>query len=138
MEVLIESKKVRLSPTLLTILATALTLGISFPSSAETNSLGDRQKQIIVTNGAALLQNSKPKNIKPDRIAQNPDNPQLPSPADSVAEIDPNLKLPEFEPSESEPPNPTPNNTPNPNGETEAPATPETEDSPESSNEPRV
>ena len=138
-EVLIESKKVRLSPTLLTILATALTLGISFPSSAETNSLGDRQKQIIVTNGAALLQNIKPENIKPEPIAQNTDNPsQLPSPADSDVEVDPNLQLPEFEPSQSQPPNPTPNNTPNPNGETEAPSTPETEESPQSSNEPRV
>ena len=93
MEVLIESKKVRLSPTLITILVTALTLGLSLPSRAENKSLNIQSDKVIVANGAVLL-----KNIK-YRIAQKPDTPaKEPFQTDSDTDVDPNIKLPKFEP----------------------------------------
>jgi len=92
-EVLIESKKVRLSPTLITILVTALTLGLSLPSRAENKSSNIQSDKVIVANGAVLL-----KNIK-YRIAQKPDTPaKEPFQTDSDTDVDPNIKLPKFEP----------------------------------------
>lgn len=99
MEVLIESKNVRLSPTLITIFATILTLGLSLPTRAESNNFQIQSKQVIVTNGAALL-----KNIKPTQIAQNPDTPSQPN-------TDPTIQLPEFQPPQTQP-GQTPNNSP--------------------------
>ena len=98
-EVLIESKKVRLSSSLITVLLTTLVVGISLPSRAENKDLPEPQSQkIIIANGAALLQN-----IQPIHLAQNSDDPtQEPFQTDSDAEIDPNLKLPRFEPPEPE------------------------------------
>ncbi|MGL5944139.1 MAG: BamA/TamA family outer membrane protein [Waterburya sp.] len=99
MEVLIESKNVRLSPTLITILATILTLGLSLPTRAENYNLQVQSKQVLVKKGAALL-----KNIRPTQIAQNPDTPSQPN-------TDPTLKLPEFQPPQ---PEQTPNGSTNP------------------------
>ncbi|MGL5795246.1 MAG: BamA/TamA family outer membrane protein [Waterburya sp.] len=99
MEVLIESKNVRLSPTLITILATILTLGLSLPTRAEKYNLQVQSKQVLVKKGAALL-----KNIRPTQIAQNPDTPSQPN-------TDPTLKLPEFQPPQ---PEQTPNGSTNP------------------------
>lgn len=99
MEVLIESKNVRLSPTLITIFATILTLGLSLPTRAENHNFKIESKQVIVTNGAALL-----KNIKPTKIAQNPDTPSQPN-------TDPTIQLPEFQPPQTQP-GQTPNNSP--------------------------
>ena len=99
-EVLIESNKVRLSPSLITILITSLTLGLCSPSRAEVNNI--QSNKVIVANGATLLEN-----IKSARIAQSNEPPaREPFESDSDAEVDPNLKLPEFEPSQSESPNP--------------------------------
>ena len=126
MEVLIESKKVRLSPSLITILVTSLTLGLCLPSKAEINNI--ESNKIVVANGAALL-----KNIKPTHIAQSDEPPAQESfETDSDAEVDPNLKLPEFEPPqpESVPESPG-NSSPSPNNEN-------LNESEEQSNEPRV
>jgi outer membrane protein insertion porin family len=98
-EVLIESKNVRLSPTLITIFATILTLGLSLPTRAENHNFKIESRQVIVTNGAALL-----KNIKPTQIAQNPDTPSQPN-------TDPTIQLPEFQPPQTQP-GQTPNNSP--------------------------
>ena len=126
-EVLTESKKVRLSPALITVLATAFALNIALPSRAENNRFSQRSNKIIVTNGAALLQN-----IKLNKIAQNPNSsPKLPSPDDSEADAAPDVTLPEFTPPESEP-------SPGQN-ETQPPDNPDNpENKPQSSNEPRV
>ncbi len=99
MEVLIESKNVRLSPTLITIVATILTLGLSLPTRAENHNLQVQSNKVLVKKGAALL-----KNIRPTQIAQNPDTPSQP-------DTDPTLKLPEFQPPQSES---TPNGSTNP------------------------
>ena len=178
MEVLIEPKKVRLSPTLLTVLAAALTLGISLPSKAESSHFLEREqrlpleptlskeettnisKQVIVTNGSALLQNIKSSAIAKRTgwvIAQNSEpSPSLPSSnSDDEVESDrvlPESELPQTEPQEQlEPATPqgeadtpaTPQgetDTPaTPQGETDTPATPQGEtDTTDSSNEPRV
>ena len=102
MEVLIELKKVRLSPTLITILATTLTLGLSLPLRAENKNLSVRPNKVIVAKGAALL-----RNIRPTQIAQNSDTPQQePFQSDSDTEVAPNIKLPEFQPDRPQsPPN---------------------------------
>ena len=123
-EVLTEPKKVRLSPTLLTFLATVLTLNIALPSRAENNRFSQGRNKIIVTNGAALL-----RNIKPSKIAQNP-NPatELPSPIDSDTEVAPDVTLPESTPPESEAA-PGDNQTKPPENQ---------ENKPQSQNEPRV
>ena len=125
MEVLIESKKVRLSPSLITILLTALTLGLPLPSRAENKNFDNVQsKQIIVANGAALL-----KDIKQTPIAQSDQTQDRePFQTDSDTEIDPNLQLPEFKP-------PQPESIPENSGETERPETNENSDQP---NDPRV
>ncbi len=126
MEVLIEPKKVRLSPALITILATTLTLAISLPSRAEQKRFDNQSKNaVITTNGAALLQN-----IHLTKIAQNQNtDPELPSPADSDTQFDPNIELPEITPPESEPPQ----------GENEVQPSPDSENEPpQSANEPRV
>ena len=96
MEVLIQLKNVRLSPTLITILATSLALGLPLPVRAENS---DKP-----ASGASLLEN-----IKPTQISQNP-NPSVPP----DAQVDPNIKLPEFSSPESEPERSpkTPKNTP--------------------------
>lgn len=123
---LIKSKKVRLSPALITILATTLTLAVSLPSRAEQNRFDNQSKDaVIITNGAALLQN-----IKPTQIAQNQNtDPELPSPSDSNTPVDPNLEPPEITPPESEPPQ----------GQNGVQPPPEdSENAPQSSNEPRV
>jgi outer membrane protein insertion porin family len=124
-EVLIKPKKVRLAPALITILATSLTLAISLPSRAEQNSFDNQSKDaVIITKGAALLQN-----IKPTKIAQNQNtDPELPSPSDSDIQVDPNLKLPEITPPELEPPQ----------GENGVQPPEDSENAPQSSNEPRV
>ena len=141
MEVLIEPKKVRLSPTLVTVLAAALTLATSLPSRAEGN-FSDRQQRCskasmsdctserslleptsnkketanhsdrtVTTNGSSLLQN-----IGSRAIAQNPASPpSLPS-SDSNTEVEPNPNLPESKPTQ-----------PATQGETTTPATPQTE-----------
>lgn len=97
-EVLTESKKVRLSPTLLTVLATVFTLNIALPSRAENNHFSHSSNKVIVTDGAALLQD-----IKPTKIAQNPNSsPELPSPDDTDAEVSPDVELPQFTPPEVE------------------------------------
>ena len=85
----------RLSPALITILATTLTLAVSLPSRAEQNRFDNQSKDaVIITNGAALLQN-----IKPTQIAQNQNtDPELPSPSDSNTPVDPNLEPPEITP----------------------------------------
>ena len=102
-EVLIELKNVRLSPALLTILATTLTLGVSLSARAESKNINIKSEKIITTNGAVLL-----KNIKPTRVSQ------LPSPTDSDPQVNPDIKLPEFQPPQQErSPNPG-ENTPNP------------------------
>ncbi|MGL6338081.1 MAG: BamA/TamA family outer membrane protein [Waterburya sp.] len=115
MEVLIESKNVRLSPTLITILATILTLGLSLPTRADNYNSQVQSKQVLVKKGAALL-----KNIRPTQIAQNPDTPSQPN-------TDPTLKLPEFQP-------PQPEQTPN--GSTNPPSPGQNEE--RQSQEPRV
>ena len=104
MEVLIKSKKVRLSPRLVTILVTVITLGIPLPSRADNQNFDKSfdsiaPNEIIVANGAALLQD-----IKPTRVAQNFENsPNRESfPTDADTEIDPSQKLPEFQPPEPE------------------------------------
>ncbi len=100
MEVLIELKKVRLSPSLITILLTTLTLGLPLPSRAESKNFNNIQSnKVIVANGAALL-----RDIKQTHVAQNSDAPpdQEPFETDSDAEVDPNLKLPEFKPPQSD------------------------------------
>ncbi len=125
-EVLIEPKKVRLSPTLITILATTLTLAMSLPSKAEPKRFEHQAKNVVfTTDGAALLQN-----IKPTKIAQNQNtNPELPLPADSDPQVDPNIQLPEITPPESEPPQ----------GENEVQPSEDSENTPpQSANEPRV
>lgn len=112
MEVIIESKLVRLSPTLLAVLTTALTLSISLPSNA--NSWRDRSEGEAI-EGAALLQN-----IEVQTTAQNPDtSPESPSPNTTPAD-----------PSQT----PSPSESAEPNGS----ETPAEEESPQSSNEPRV
>lgn len=123
MEVLIESKNVRLSPALITILATALTLGVSLPARAENKNFRVQSEGVVTTNGAVLL-----KNIKPTQISQNPNTPsQLPSQPNSDApvnpEVNPNIKLPEFQPPQSD----------------QSPETPEDAQKPgQSNNDPRV
>ena len=107
MEVLIESKKVRLSPTLITILATILTLGLSLPTGAESRDLNSKSDRVRITDGAALL-----RNIKPTYTSQNPDTPsQLPSPPNSDPQVDPSIQLPEFKPPQQEQPPRSPDNT---------------------------
>ena len=150
MEVLIEPKKVRLSPTLLTVLAAALTLGTSLPSRADDGfadraasplkpTLSERETandsdRVVVTNGSALLQDIRATAYsKPTLgvIAQNPNPSPLPSPNDN--EVDDN-DLPESEPVQPQPSEPT---EPAPQGETDTPATPQETDipSPESEDE---
>ena len=125
MEVLIESKKVRLSPSLITILVTSLTLGLCSPSRAEINNI--QSNKVIVANGAALL-----KNVKPAHIAQSDESPtQEPFETDPNTEVDQNIELPEFEP-------PQPESIPNPG---DSPPPENNEDSGESeeqSQDPRV
>ena len=119
---LIESKKVRLSPALLTILAT-VSLSISLPSNATTNSQHNRSGIVAIDNGAVWLQN-----IRAGTVAQNPEIPtESPNP-DSEPQVEPNLNLPESEPSQSQPVDP--------NNQNETP-TQDTE-SPQNANEPRV
>ena len=96
---LIELKNVRLSPTLITIVATILTLGLSLPTRAENYNLQVQSNKVLVKKGAALL-----KNIRPTQIAQNPGTPSQPN-------TDPTLKLPEFQPLQ---PEQTPNGSTNP------------------------
>ena len=94
MEVLIESK-VRLSQTLITILATAL-MGVCLPATAQSKT-DVRSNKVLVANGAAIL-----KNIKPARIAQS-DNPSgEPFETDDDTRVDPNINLPQYEPPQSE------------------------------------
>ncbi|MEY2833565.1 MAG: hypothetical protein RLZZ574_2824 [Cyanobacteriota bacterium] len=121
-EVFIEVKKLRLSPTLLTILATTLACSVT-PASRAESPIHHQSNKIIVNNGAVLLGK-----IEPVQLAQNPE-PKLP-PADD-AQVTPDIKLPEFNPAESE--TPGNGNTPvnPPGGET-------TQDQPQSPNEPRV
>ena len=131
MAVLIEFKKVRLSPSLIAILVTSLTLGLSLPSKAENKNLNNVQpRKVIVANGAALL-----KNIRQSNIAQDSDAilAQEPFETDSDTEIDPNLKLPEFKP-------PQPESTPQTPGNEQPPGRDENpNESPESeSKDPRV
>ena len=95
MEVFIELKKLCLSP-LFTILATVFT-GVSLPVQAEQNPANLRSNQIVVNNGASLLDD-----IKPVQIVQNP-QPEVP--VDDDAEVDSDITLPEFDPNDSDLPN---------------------------------
>jgi outer membrane protein insertion porin family len=124
-EVFIEVKKLRLSPTLVTVLATTLAGGVTLPSRAEnlthhqsrevsnkipnqissqsSNKVPLKSKisskisgKVVVNNGASLLGK-----IQPIQLAQNSE-PELPS-ADN-AQVAPDIKLPEFNPAESKPP----------------------------------
>ena len=116
---LTESKKVRLSPTLLTILATALTWSIALPSKAEKG-LIPRSNQVLVSNGATLLQG-----IKPTKIAQNPNpTPEIPLPENSQQNA-PEINLPEGA-------------FPKPEAPTDQNNTQSSEEKPQSANEPRV
>jgi outer membrane protein insertion porin family len=161
-EVFIEVKKLRLSPTLLTILATTLAGSISFPSRAEDpahnqsskissqisskkySNISDKSNKVIVKNGAALLgkieafklahklaQNSE-SDSKPDAETDaEPDvEPKLPA-ADN-SQVDPGIKLPEFNPAESQTPG---NENIKVQPQEGAPGTPE---QPAPDNEPRV
>ncbi len=110
MEVLTGLKNVRLSPTLITVLATTLALGISLPTRAETKNFNQLSDKVIVSNGATLL-----KNINSTKIAQTPNRPSsLPSQPNSDTQVNPNIKLPKFQPpspggaSQSEPNKPSP------------------------------
>jgi outer membrane protein insertion porin family len=129
-EVLIEPKKVCLSPTWLTVWAAILVLGTSLPSRAESRFVQLEKRslssstfseknnsidQTIVSNGAAWLQN-----IRPTVIVQNPSLPSAPS--DSDVEAQPNPNLPQSEPGTA------PQET----------SPQESTDTPETSNEPRV
>ena len=121
MEVFIEVKKLRLSPTLVTILATTLAGSVTLPSRAEnlphhqsrevSNKISSQSfskvplksrisskisSKVVVNNGASLLGK-----IQPIQLAQNSD-PELPS-ADN-AQVAPDIKLPEFNPAESKTP----------------------------------
>lgn len=109
MEVLTGLKNVRLSPTLVTILATTLTLGISLPLRAETENhenLSQHSGKVIVRNGANLLRNIR--NINSTKLAQNSTTPVTPEP-DSSSGVDPGVKLPQFQS-----PQPSPAGTPQP------------------------
>lgn len=109
----------RLSPTLIKILATTLTLGLSMSVRAESTTPNSQSNRVRITDGAALLRNIQPTYISQDSGTQ----PQLPSQPNSDPQVDPNIKLPEFQPP---PPGQTPENT-------EQPEQPE-----QTSNDPRV
>ena len=109
MEVIIESKQVRLSPTLLAVLTTVLTLSISLPSNAN-NIWRDRSEGVAIEDGAVLLQD-----IEVQKTAQTPNTPP---------ESPPNTQ-----------PTPPPSESTEPNG-SQTPS--EDTESPQTSNEPRV
>ena len=114
MEVLIQLKNVRLSPALITILVTSLTLGLYLPVRAENS---DK-----LASGASLLEN-----IKATQISQNPDSSvpaDLQSQPNPDAQVDPNIKLPEFSSPGGERSPETPQNPP--------------KSAPETATEPRV
>ena len=122
MEVFIELKKLRLSPTLLTVLVT-IVCGISLPSRAQL-AIDRQSNKVVVTNGAALLGKIE----SAVQIAQS--EPELPSSEDG--EVAPDVTLPEFDPAESQTPD-------NGNGNIEVPSQTEAnEDESQSANEPRV
>lgn len=136
MEVLIESKKVRLSPALLTVLATIFAWNIALPIKAQNNRFSERSNKVLVTNGAAFLQD-----IKPAKLAQNQNEPsELPPPNNSDPQLDPDIKLPEFTPPETTPGEneiESPGNQPS-NNQTSEDQPPDQEKKPQSTNEPRV
>jgi outer membrane protein insertion porin family len=129
-EVFIEVKKLRLSPTLLTILATTLAGSINLPSRAEKpaynqssqivnqnssldhsktlSNIADKSNKIVIHNGAALLGK-----IEAFKLAQNSESDSKPNeeadtepklPATDNPQVDPDVKLPEFNPAESKNP----------------------------------
>ena len=123
MEVFIEFKKLPLSPTLITVLATAIACSIALPSRAEDVSTPvslKNSERAIVRGGAALLGK-----VEPVRVVQNTD-PKLPQP-DGDSEVAPDVTIPEFNPAESDLPG---------NGNIEV--EPEAEERPQTNNEPRV
>ena len=100
MEVFIESKKLRLSPTFLTILATAFACGVALPSKAEKYSAIGSSDQVVIANGASLLGK-----IEPMNLAQNSEqNSEQNLPSADDAQVDPEINLPEFNPDESDVP----------------------------------
>ncbi|MGL5836252.1 MAG: BamA/TamA family outer membrane protein [Waterburya sp.] len=118
MEVFIEVKKLRLSPTLLTILATTLAGSITLPSRAEkpthpqssqiSNNISPRSNKVVVRHGAALLGK-----IEAFKLAQNSESDSKPNsepdsepklPATDNPQVNPDIKLPEFNPTESQTP----------------------------------
>ena len=115
---LIELKKVPLSPTLLTILA-MVSLSISLPSNAATGDRQNRSGVVAIDNGAVWLQNIRAE------IAQNPEIPQESPNSDSQPQA-PSPNLPESAPSQSD--------SAKPNSQT----TPKDTESPQKANEPRV
>ena len=129
MEVLIELKKVRLSPTSIAILASTLVLCNSGLTRAETNNeiknLDVSTPEIITINGADLLK------IGQTQIAQNSEPPGSQPIENGDSEVDPNIKLPEFQPAEpgQQPVNPANPTTPD--------AQPPTQEEPQAQ-EPRV
>ncbi|WP_083892592.1 BamA/TamA family outer membrane protein [Pleurocapsa sp. PCC 7319] len=86
---------------------------------AESTTPNSQSNRVRITDGAALLRNIQPTYISQDSGTQ----PQLPSQPNSDPQVDPNIKLPEFQPP---PPGQTPENT-------EQPEQPE-----QTSNDPRV
>jgi outer membrane protein insertion porin family len=149
-EVFIEVKKLRLSPTLLTILATTLSGSITLPSRADqlahhqssnisskvSSHNSHKLNKVVVHDGAALLgkiealklaQNSE-SDSKPD--AEPDAEPQLPG--TDNPQVNPDIKLPEFTPPESTTPG-NENIEVNPQE-----GTTETQDQPVPANEPRV
>lgn len=96
----------RLSPTLITILATTLTLGLSTSVRAESITPNYHSDRVRITDGAALLKNIQPTYISQDTETQ----PRLPSQPNSDPQVDPNIKLPEFQ---SPPQEKLPENTEN-------------------------
>ncbi len=117
MEVLFESRKnLRLSPTLVAIVATTFSFGLSLPGIAQTAEneyrIG-RSDRVVAARGAALL-----RNIQADRIAQNSNSPQQqPFETDSDTQIDPNNELPEFQPEQPPLPESNPDNSNDPEPE---------------------
>ena len=89
-EVLTGLKNVRLSPILITILATTLTLGLSLPTKAESKNISRQAEKVVVNDGANLL-----RNINSTKIAQNQQNSTPQTNPDT--QVSPDIQLPEFD-----------------------------------------
>jgi outer membrane protein insertion porin family len=146
-EVFIEVKKLRLSPTLLTILATTLAGSVMLPSRAEnsahpqsSNISHESNTKVVVQHGAALLgkieafklAQNLASDSKPDAETDSEPNTEPKLPGADNPQVDPDIKRPEFNPAESKTPG-------NDNIEVKPKeGTTGTQDQPDSANEPRV